>query len=328
MRQLRIGILGAARIAENGIVGPARATGCRLVAIAARDSERAKAFAARFGVERVAASYHEVIDDPDIDLIYNPLANSLHAPWNLAAIAAGKHVLSEKPFARNAAEAAQVHEAGLRAGVVVADGFHYRYHPATLRLHELARRGVMGDLQQVEATVVIPRPEPWDFRLSLDLGGGALMDGGCYAMHAIGTLGDALGQRPRFAGATGREFADLPGVDEQVDVEFEFPSGARALGRCWMAGDRTELSVSVRGARGFARVENFILPHLDDRLTVEADGVRWVEHLGTVSSYTYQLQAVLRAIRHGDPLPTDSADAVRTMTLVDAAYRAVGLPLR
>jgi predicted dehydrogenase len=136
MEPLRIGILGAACIAELAIVKPAHATGTRLVAIAARDPQRAKAFAAAHGVERVAASYADLLADPDIEAVYNPLPNALHGPWNLAAIKAGKHVLSEKPFAANALEAAQVRDAGHRAGVVVADGFHYLYHPVMHRLRE------------------------------------------------------------------------------------------------------------------------------------------------------------------------------------------------
>ena len=122
MEPLRIGIIGAARIAPDSIVTPAKLTGARLVGIASRDRGRAEAFAAAHGVERVLDSYADVIADPEVEAIYNPLANGLHAPWNLAAIAAGKHVLSEKPFASNAVEAAEVRDAGRRAAVVVADG--------------------------------------------------------------------------------------------------------------------------------------------------------------------------------------------------------------
>src|ERR1700742_674073 len=98
---LRIGVLGASRIAETGIVGPAHELGHRLGAVAARDPQRAQLFAEKYGVERVLASYHDVVNDPEVDVVYNPLANALHAPWNLAAVAAGKPVLSEKPFARD-----------------------------------------------------------------------------------------------------------------------------------------------------------------------------------------------------------------------------------
>ena len=126
---LRIGVLGASRIAESAIVGPAAELGHRLVAVAARDRSRAEVFAEKYGVERVLDGYQDVIDDPEVDVVYNPLANSLHAPWNLAAIAAGKPVLSEKPFARDQSEARRVAEAADAAGVTVLEGFHYFFHP-------------------------------------------------------------------------------------------------------------------------------------------------------------------------------------------------------
>ena len=136
---LRIGVLGASRIAELAIVGPAQELGHRLVAVAARDPQRAKAFAEKHGVERVLASYDDVINDPEVDVVYNPLANALHAPWNLAAVAAGKPVLTEKPFARNRAEAQRVAEAADAAGITVMEGFHYLFHPV-----DPARAGAGG----------------------------------------------------------------------------------------------------------------------------------------------------------------------------------------
>ena len=116
---LRIGILGAARITERSLVAPARASGHRLVAVAARDRSRAEAFAAAHGVERTLGSYADLLADPEVDVVYNPLANGLHGPWNLAALTAGKHVLSEKPSASNAEEAEEVREA---AGKMMAAG--------------------------------------------------------------------------------------------------------------------------------------------------------------------------------------------------------------
>lgn len=124
MSPLGIGVLGASRIAEVAIVGPAVELGHRLVAVAARDRGRAETFADKYGVERVLDSYQDVIDDPQVDVIYNPLANALHAPWNLAAIAAGKPVLSEKPFARDHSEAVRVAAAASAAGVPVLSLIH------------------------------------------------------------------------------------------------------------------------------------------------------------------------------------------------------------
>jgi predicted dehydrogenase len=158
---LRLGILGAARIAELAIVKPARATGTRLVAIAARDPQRAAAFAAAHGVERVAGSYADLLADPGIEAVYNPLPNALHGPWNLAAIGAGKPVLSEKPFAANAGEAIEVRDAGRRAGLVVADGFHYRYHHAAdRRLLPRRRPAATAAIQSLSGAASPPHRPP------------------------------------------------------------------------------------------------------------------------------------------------------------------------
>jgi predicted dehydrogenase len=321
---LRVGVLGAARIAENAIVIPARLTGTRLVAVAARDRARARAFADAHGVERVLDTYADVVGDPEVEAIYNPLANGLHGPWNMAAIRAGKHVLSEKPFASNEAEAAEVRDAGRAAGVVVADGFHYRYHPVTKRLHELVASGELGDIERVEVTMTNPAPEASDPRWSLELAGGALMDLGCYSLHAHRVLAPWTGGEPEIVAVRGGERAGLPAVDEWVDVDLVFPSGARGLARCNMAGAQQQLTYEVWGSRGEATVTNFILPHLDDRLLVKTDAGERVEHLGTRSSYTYQLEAFTAAVRDGATMPTDSDDAVMTMRMVDACYRALG----
>jgi predicted dehydrogenase len=325
---LRVGILGAARIAELAIVKPARPTGTRLVAIAARNRSRAEAFAAAHGVERVASSYADLLSSPDVEAVYNPLPNALHGPWNLAAVEAGKHVLSEKPFASNAAEARAVRDAARQAGVVVVDGFHYLYHPVTRRLHELLAAGDLGELVRVETTVVMPDPGADDPRWSLALSGGATMDLGCYALHAQRVLAPWTGGEPVLVSARAGVRAGAPGVDEWLDVDLAYPSRATGSARCHMAGDRWEMSCRVVGTRGEATALNFVQPHLDDRVAIKTAGGRRVEHLGTRSSYTYQLEAFTRAVRNGAEMPTDADDAVATMQLVDQAYQAAGLEPR
>lgn len=322
---LRIAVLGTARIAENAIVGPAHSTGARLVAVAARDRRRAEVFAARYGVERVLDSYADVVADSEVEAVYNPLVNSLHAPWNLAAIAAGKHVLSEKPFAANAEEAEAVRDAGVRAGVVVAEGFHYLYHPVTARLHELLASGELGKLQRVEVTMVVPAPPRQDPRWSRALAGGALMDLGCYSLHAHRMLAPWAGGEPSLVGARGGAREGRPGVDEWVDAELVFPSGATGVARCHLAGDRTEMTCSVRGSRGSAKIANFVLPSLDDRLFVTTGAGERVERLGTRPTYVYQLEAFIECVRNGVAMPTDSDDAVATMKLIDQCYLTIGL---
>lgn len=315
---LRIGVLGASRIAELAIVGPAQELGHRLVAVAARDPQRAQAFAEKHGVERVLADYADVVTDAEVDLVYNPLANSLHAPWNTAAVAAGKPVLTEKPFARDRAEAQQVADAAAAAGVTVMEGFHYLFHPVTRRALELARDGTIGTVSHVEVRMAMPAPAPDDPRWSLELAGGALMDLGCYGLHVMRQLG-----RPSITRAHAEQRS--PGVDARCDVELEFPGGATGLSANSMVADEFSFTLGIIGSRGDVLVHNFIKPHDDDRLTLRTEAGSTVERLGTRASYTYQLEAFAAHLQDGAPLPIGTADAVDNMAYVDAAYRAAGM---
>ena len=235
---IRFGVLGAARIADLAIVRPARVTGHRLVAVAARDRRRAEDFARQYGVERVLGTYADILADTDVEAVYNPLANALHGPWNLAAIQAGKHVLSEKPFASNADEARVVRDAAAAAQVTVMEGFHYFYHPVTRRLHELLDSGELGELRAVEIDMFMPAPDDGDPRWSYELAGGVLMDLGCYSLHAHRALAPWAGGPPRVAAARAGERAGHPGVDEWLDADLEFPGGATGRARCSMSADR------------------------------------------------------------------------------------------
>jgi predicted dehydrogenase len=328
MEPLRIGVLGAARISELAIVKPAGELGHRLVAVAARDRNRAEEFARRNGVEHVRGSYLDVVTDSEVEAIYNPLANSLHGTWNIAAIQAGKHVLTEKPFASNADEAREVRDAAASAGVTILEGFHYLYHPVTQRLHDLLDAGELGDLRAVEVDMFMPAPDDDDPRWSYQLAGGALMDIGCYALHAHGVLAPWAGGRPRLVTARSAERPGHPGVDEWLDAELEFPGGATGRARCHMAAGYRSYTYRIIGSRGEATAANFVQPHVDDRVTVTtADGTR-VERLGRRSSYAYQLEAFAARLRNRTPLRNDADDAVAAMQLIDACYLAAGFALR
>jgi predicted dehydrogenase len=327
---IRIGILGASRIAESAIVGPAAELGHRLVAVAARERSRAEVFAEKYGVEKVVGSYRDVIDDAHVDVVYNPLANGLHAPWNLAAIAAGKPVLSEKPFARNASEAAEVAGAAAAAGVTVLEGFHYYFHPVTQRAFDLAADGTLGEVTRVEVRMAMPAPLESDPRWSYDLAGGALMDLGCYGLHIMRSLGrlsvPGIGGAPEVVRAVAEtRTAD---VDARCDVEVEFPGGATGLSTNSMLADDYSFGYRIIGTSGELHVHDFIRPHVDDRLTVRTASGTTVERLGARPSYTYQLEAFAAHVEAGATLPFGADDAVANMALVDAAYRAAGLPAR
>jgi predicted dehydrogenase len=325
---LRVGVLGAARITPTALVRPARAVpDVTVTAVAARDPARARAFADRHDIPVVHGTYAELVDDPEIDAVYIPLPNALHAEWTLAAIAAGKHVLCEKPMTSNADEARQVADAAEASGLVVMEAFHYRYHPLAKRALELV--DTIGPISHVHTRLCFPLPRFGDIRYRFDLAGGAMMDAGCYAVHFLRTLG---GARPDVVSA--RAKLRSPRVDRYLTAGFRFPEGpdgTRATGQAtasmWSA---RLLGVSARvvGAAGELRVFNYIAPHVYNRLTVTAGGTTRHERVPGEPSYTYQLRAFADAVLHGGPNLTPAADAVVNMSLIDDAYRAAGLPPR
>ena len=201
-----------------------------VAAVAARDKSRADAFALRHGIPAAYGSYEDLLADPDIDAIYNPLPNSLHGPWTLRAIAAGKHVLCEKPFASNSDEAAQVADAAAASGLVVMEAMHYRYHPLTRRLSELVAE--LGPVQHLQCWTSFAIADPGDIRYDFDLGGGALMDGGCYAIDCLRLLGAGRGRPPSVTGALADPCPPSPGrgpaavADRSMAVRLAFPGGA------------------------------------------------------------------------------------------------------
>ncbi|MEU7860557.1 Gfo/Idh/MocA family oxidoreductase [Nonomuraea sp. NPDC049141] len=325
---LRIGVLGAARISGRSIVAPAATLGHRLVAVAARDRRRAEAFAQEHGVERVVGSYADLIADPEVDVVYNPLPNGLHGPWNIRALQAGKHVLSEKPSASNAEEAAAVGEAVRKAGTTFMEAFHYLFHPVTQRLLAIAESGELGRIERIATVVAIPPPSDADPRWSLALAGGAMMDLGCYGLHAQRMMGRFAGGPPELVSARAGIHRDLTDVDEWLNAELAFPGGATGSARCHMAYGEVEMTLRIVGTEGEAVAHNFVLPHMDDRLSITTRSGSRVETLGERSSYTYQLEAFASAVRMGTPLPIDSDDAVSNMRLIDACYQAAGMPPR
>jgi predicted dehydrogenase len=322
---LRLGVLGAARISGIAIIEPAHIIGARLVAVAARDKARAREFAEEHGFERVLEDYQAVIDDPEVEAVYNPLANAQHGPWNLKAIAAGKHVLSEKPFASNAEEARLVRDAGKAAGVHVVEAFHYAYHPLMARMLELAGSGEIGDLQFVEARMLMPPPSAGDLRWDASLAGGGLMDVGCYAVHAIRDIGALCGGEPTIVSAKGGEIPEHPGVDAWLSADLAYPNGIPARFESSMTHGVLDFSLRLVGSKGEAYAPAYLQAHLDDRIIITVGTEQRVEDMGARTTYTYMLEAFTRLIRDGVPMRTDADDAVVQMHLIDDLYSAAGM---
>ena len=324
MTDLRIGILGAARIAPLAVVKPAReVAGVQVTAVAARDRSRAEAFAKKHDIGRVHSSYDDLVGDPDIDAIYVPLPNGLHAEWTLKAIAAGKHVLCEKPFTANEAEAVEVADAAEASDRVVMEAFHYRYHALAERMQTIAHDGSLGEVQSVRTWLCFPLPKFSDIRYNYDLGGGASMD--CvYPIHALRLLGPG---RPEVVSATAKTHGE--NIDRAMTAHFRFPSGATGRTEASMWSWRAlKIAAHVDGTRGRMRVINYVAPQYFNRLSVTVDGKKTSERVGGDKSYVAQLKAFVAAVRDGAPFPTTPRDAIETMRLIDDVYRAAGLPLR
>jgi predicted dehydrogenase len=345
---LRVGTLGTSRISTPALLEPAAIVPeVTVTAVAARDEGRAKAFALRHGIPGAYGSYDEMLADPDIDAVYNPLPNSLHGPWTLRAIAAGKHVLCEKPFASNAEQAAQVADAAAASGLVVMEAMHYRYHPLVRRLAELVAGGELGPVRHIQCWTNFAIEDTGDIRYDYGLAGGALMDGGCYAIDCIRLLGGAdgdtapsvigavadpwrdpaEGEAGSAAGAEGREVAD-----RAIAVRLALPGGATGWFESSFTLDgemRDDVHVTCRDGQVWLR--HFILAH-QGRLVATRNGTVIAEELATGdTTYTWQLRAFAAAIQGApgaSPVPTSAAHAVATMRVIDDAYLAAGLALR
>ena len=325
-KPLRIGILGAAGIAPRAIVFPAHATSHQLVAVGARDKSRAEEFAKQYQIKKAYGSYQEVIDDPDVDVIYNALHNGAHAPWNIKALAAGKHVLSEKPSVSNAAEAKEVLAATNKSGKVFMEAFHYYYHPMFQRLLTIVKSGEIGEVIKVESALLTPTPDKKDLRMQFDLAGGSLMDVGCYALHSQRMISQLIADGEPNIVKTDSNAADGE-VDTKLYIQLKYPNGVSGLARGDMETPVFNAPLTVTGSKGSVHLPNFVSA-LDPRVIVDVAGNKRVEHMPSLSTYTYQLLAFAEAVDLGKALKTDAKDALVQATLIDAAYLAANLPLR
>jgi len=320
---LRIGILGAARIAPMALIKPAqRNLEAAVVGVAARDATRAASFAARHGIERVYTGYDELLADPAIEAVYNPLPNSHHARWTIRALEAGKHVLCEKPFSATVAEAEAMAAAATRTGRVLMEAFHYRYHPLFARMRAIIAAGEIGTVRRFEATFCIPLLRANDIRWRADLAGGALMDTGCYAVHLLRHLAQSEPQvRSARAKWTGG------GVDRWLTADLAFPTGAEAQLTCGLLQPKlVSIAARVIGSAGQIDVINFVAPQFFHRLRVRTAAGRRGERVAGSPSYDYQLRAFVAAVRNGTAVPTGPADSIANMRVIESLYAAAGRP--
>ncbi len=322
--RLRWGVLGGAAIAVGKVI-PAtqRSTRGEVLAIASRDGDRATALAESLGIARAYGSYEALLADPDVDAVYIPLPNHLHRTWTLRAAEAGKHVLCEKPLAVTAADAASMVDACRAAGVVLMEGFMYRFHPLWQRVHALVCRGTIGELWGVQARFAYRNIDPLDIRNVAAFGGGALLDIGCYPINVSRWLFDSeptavhgvVRRDPRF------------GTDVLTSAVLDF-GGRHATFSC-----STQLEpdqrVDLFGTQGRITVEIpfNIPPDRPTRILVAAGGdppvapALDVISIDTADQYALQADAFAAAVLDGTPVPISPDDAVRNLAVIDEILR-------
>jgi predicted dehydrogenase len=320
--ELRFGILGAAKIAPAALIEPAAAeAGVRVVGVAARDRARAQAFAKQHRIPEVFSDYEALLRSDTIDAIYVPLPAALHCEWSIRALHAGKHVLCEKPFASNALEAERMADAAERTGRVLAEAFHWRYHP--LAEHIRAAAGEIAPFRHLDAHFTVPFHTSDDIRFVYELGGGALMDLGCYPLQWVRFLAG----EPEVVRA--RAELGPPKVDIAMTADLRFAGGVTAQVRCSMQRDLPlGAQLEVEGERGRLVVQNPLAPHLGHELRLETSEGTRTEGVKGDSTYAHQLRAFRTWVEGGPAMPTDARDAVLGMRAIDAIYRAAGLPRR
>jgi predicted dehydrogenase len=224
----RLGILSTARINRAVLAGAALTDAVEVVAVASRDEARARAYAAEHGIGRAYGSYEELLADPEIDAVYNPLPNALHVPWSIRALEAGKHVLCEKPLSPDPAAVEAAFDAAERAGRLLMEGFMYRHHPQTKKLSALVDEGTIGELRLVSAVFSFPLTELANIRLSAELEGGALLDVGCYCVSGSRLLAG----EPELVSA--QQVLARTGVDVRFTATMRFPGDVLGHFDCGM----------------------------------------------------------------------------------------------
>lgn len=319
------GVLSTAKIgAEKVIPAMQASTLCRIDAIASRDLATAQRLAVRHGIARAYGSYEALLADPAIEAIYNPLPNHLHVPWTIRAMEAGKHVLCEKPIALTAAEAEQLLTVRARTGRVVAEAFMVRHNPQWHRAREIARSGTIGEVRAIQTFFSYSLRDPANVRNQAEIGGGGLMDIGCYA---IATARYIFGAEPvRVAALIDRD--PEMRIDRLTSALIEFPGARHLTFTC-----STQLSLHQRvmivGTTG--RVEilvPFNAPNdhpnrivIDDGSDLLGGGAR-IEEFPVADQYALQGDAFVRAVRGEEKLEFPAEDAVANMRVIDAAFRA------
>jgi predicted dehydrogenase len=323
-KKIRWGVLGVANIAAKKVI-PAMQRGewSTIEAIASRDRARARQAADALGIKKAYGSYEELLADPEIDAIYNPLPNHLHVPWSIRAAEAGKHVLCEKPIALSAMEARELIAVRNKTGVKIGEAFMVRTHPQWLRARDLVRSGAIGELRAVVGAFSYFNRDPNNIRNMPEIGGGGIMDIGCYPI----TMSRFLFEREPERVAAQLEIDPELGTDRLASVILDFRTG-QSVFTC-----STQLvpyqRMQILGTKGRIEIEiPFNAPpdracriFIDDGSDVSGRAAK-VEEFSICDQYTIQGDLFSKAILEDGDVPVSLENAVGNMAVIDAIFRS------
>jgi predicted dehydrogenase len=316
MNKIKWGILSTANIAVNRVIAAMQKSELgEVVAIASRHLSKAFKVAQSMGIEKAYGSYEELLRDPNIDAIYNPLPNHLHLPYTLAALEAGKHVLVEKPFTCNAAEAWQLLQAGRRhPELKVMEAFMYRFHPQWAKIRELIAHGAIGDLRTVHSWFSFYDATPDNYRQNPAMGGGGMLDVGCYCISVSRLLFQA--EPLRVMGLM--EFDPRFGIDRLASGLMEFPNGTASFTCATQLADGEY--VHIFGDKAALVIETPFIPPTDRpaRLFLQVEKNRQEISVAIADHFTLQADSFNRAVLQDVALPWSVEDAWANMRVIDA----------
>lgn len=326
--KLRWGILGCAGIAVRAVIPGIRASETGVIsAIASRDLAKAKETAAALDIPVAYGSYEELLADPNLDAVYIPLPNHLHKEWTIRAAEAGKHVLCEKPFAVNAAEAQEMADACQAAGVQLAEAFMYRHHPRYDRIAEMIQAGEIGEIRGIHGAFTFNSSgAAGNVRFYRHMGGGSLYDVGCYPISAARMI---LGSEPEAVTVHAYHSPKHDYVDMMASGLLEFANGVALTFDCgmWAAGRNT---LEVLGTEGRIEVPSAYVSPLDTNshfFVTTKDGRREIE-VPHVNQYALQADDLAYAVWGQKPLRFQPDDAVRNMRVLDACMKSAAERVR
>lgn len=316
-KKLSWGVLSTSNIGRIAVNPAIKAsTNGELVAVASREESVAQDFADKEGIPEYFGDYQALLEDDRIDAVYNPLPNSLHKEWTIRAAEAGKHILCEKPLALNAAECREMEAAANANGVKLLEAFMYRFHPRTEKVLQMLGEGAIGDIKQVRSTFTFPLDRPDDIRWDRKLGGGALMDVGCYCVNVSRTM---VGREP----VEVRAMANFrtPGVDQQMAGTLRFDDGLLAHFDCALTMERSE-AYQIFGTDGHLRVQEAFRPGAEEVIIEQFDeGNNLTKHpVDGADEYRLMVEHFADCVLNDRPLRYSAAEAGLNMKVIEALY--------